>query len=97
MGGRQLQAFLSRLTLGRKGLLIVTIPLLFEIAFAGVVIALDRMARAEHEASVRAKEVTASAYRLLSLHVDAQTGIRGTEGQGASFYFTLPPAQEQQP
>jgi signal transduction histidine kinase len=60
-----------------KGLLIIAIPLLFEIAFALLIVRLDRAARLDHEAEMRGGEVYSSAYHLLQLLVDAETGIRG--------------------
>jgi len=60
-----------------KGLVIIAIPLLFELAFALLVMRLDRAARLDHEAEIRGGEVYFSAFHLLQLLVDAETGIRG--------------------
>lgn len=64
-------------SLRAKGLLIVIIPLLFEVVFAILVMAMDVVAKRQHAAELREKEITASAYRLLALLVDTETGIRG--------------------
>ena len=60
-----------------KGLLIIAIPLVFEVAFALLVMMMDRAARLAQEAEWRDSEVNASAYHLLQLLVDAETAIRG--------------------
>jgi len=60
-----------------KGLLIVAVPLLFEMVFALLVMRMDGVARSEFEAEVSSKEITASAHRLLTFLVDTETGVRG--------------------
>jgi signal transduction histidine kinase len=60
-----------------KGLLMVAIPLFFEIAFALLVMSMDRAARLDHEAEIRGGEIYSSAYHLLQLLVDTETAIRG--------------------
>jgi signal transduction histidine kinase len=67
----------SGLSLRSRGLLIVSIPLLFEILLLGGLVAMDRAERRRQSEELRAKEITGAAYRLMSRLVDAETGIRG--------------------
>lgn len=60
-----------------KGLIIIAIPLVFEVLFAVLVIAMGDVARRQQAAEVEAKAIEGSAYRLLSLLLDTETAIRG--------------------
>jgi len=64
-------------TLRNKGLLILAVPLGFQIAFALVLMAMERSASRQHEAEVQAQRTVASTYHLLQLLVDTETAIRG--------------------
>src|SRR5260370_38801112 len=63
--------------LGTRGLLLAAVPLVFEIAFAMVVIVMERSETREEADELRRKEIVASSYHLMSLLVDTETGIRG--------------------
>ena len=76
MSEQPLQGHIGR-GLRWKGLVIVAIPLIFEIAFAGLLMTMDAIVQREHEEVLRSEEVIASTYRLASLVVDAETAIRG--------------------
>lgn len=69
-------AFTGR-SLRDKGLMVLAVPLAFQIAFALVVMAMERSASREHAAELRAQQTVASTYRLLQLLVDTETAIRG--------------------
>ncbi|HEX8616922.1 MAG TPA: ATP-binding protein [Thermoanaerobaculia bacterium] len=76
-------------TLSRKGLLIVAVPIAFQIVVL-VVIAIRSDAETRYgEAELRSQEVFASAYRILGLLVDVETAIRGYALTGAA-PFTEP-------
>jgi signal transduction histidine kinase len=60
-----------------KGLLVLAVPLAFEIGFVLVVMAMESSAAREHEAEMRAQATITSAYHVLQLVVDTETAIRG--------------------
>ncbi len=64
-------------TLARKGLLFAIIPTVFNIVILIAVGAFVRMAVREREREIAAREIMASSNRLLTLLVDAETGMRG--------------------
>jgi signal transduction histidine kinase len=64
-------------SLRAKGLFIISVPLVFEVAFMVAMGFIDNVARRQQAAEVRVQEITAASYRLMSLLVDAETGIRG--------------------
>jgi signal transduction histidine kinase len=67
----------NRLSIARKGLLLVLVPLLFQVAFAGIVVIVERVHRADRERELQTREVIAASYQILGLMVDAETGMRG--------------------
>jgi len=67
----------SAWSLRAKGLVIVSVPLAFELAFVIALSFVDNLARRQQAAELRVQEITAASYRLMSLLVDAETGIRG--------------------
>ena len=67
----------ARLSVARKGLILVAVPLLFHLLFVLIVAAVEREHRAQREGSVRSRQTITAAYRLLGLMVDAETGMRG--------------------
>lgn len=57
--------------------MVVAIPLVFQFLLLGALGILDRIARDETHDQIRANVINVSAYRLMTLLTEAQTGIRG--------------------
>jgi signal transduction histidine kinase len=68
---------LERLSVARNGLVLVAIPLLFHLLFVLIVIGLERQHRAQRAIELRQRQIIATAYHVLGLMVDAETGMRG--------------------
>jgi signal transduction histidine kinase len=68
---------LERLSIARKGLVLIAVPLLFHLLFVLIVIGLERQHREQRSIELRQRQIIATAYRLLGLMVDAETGMRG--------------------
>jgi signal transduction histidine kinase len=60
-----------------KGLLLAALSLMFEVAFALVVVAMDRGERRDQAAEARGEQIVVCSYRLMALLVDMETAIRG--------------------
>jgi signal transduction histidine kinase len=67
----------AQLSVARKGLVLVAIPLLFHLLFVILVVGVEREHRKQHESGLRSRHSLTAAYRLLGLMVDAETGMRG--------------------
>ncbi|HEY8165027.1 MAG TPA: ATP-binding protein [Gemmatimonadaceae bacterium] len=65
------------LSLSRKALLIICVPVAFQIVLLFALFGIDRAHDRDREANRRNKDAIASGYRLLGLLVDAETGVRG--------------------
>jgi PAS domain S-box-containing protein len=65
------------LSLSRKALLIICVPVAFQIVLLVALFGIDRAHDRDREANRRNKDAIASGYRLLGLLVDAETGVRG--------------------
>src|SRR5438105_12856302 len=81
-----------RLTLSRKVVLLLGVPLVFQVSLLGLLAWTHRAHTAALEATSRSKDATSEADRVLSLLVDAETGIRGFV-LTADPEFTEPAAQ----
>jgi signal transduction histidine kinase len=68
---------LARLSVARKGLILVAVPLLFHLLFVITVAEVEREHREQRAGSLRSRHTIAAAYKLLGLMVDAETGMRG--------------------
>ena len=66
-----------KLTLIKKGLILVSVPLLFQLAFVGLVVVTERANGEASSWSVHTKEVIGQAGTVLQKLVNAETGIRG--------------------
>jgi signal transduction histidine kinase len=66
-----------RWSLSRKGVLLVLVPGIFQVLVIGVLLKLDRSFEAEHQLRLRSREIVSSGHELLTLLVDAETGMRG--------------------
>lgn len=64
-------------SLAQKGLLIVAVPTLFQLAFLASLFVIENTQNRDRENALRAKEIRSSAYKVLVLLVDVETGIRG--------------------
>src|SRR5260370_42689777 len=67
----------GRLSLAQKGLLVIGLPVIFQILILISLFAIERAHDHDRAADRRSNEVIASSYRLLGLLVDAETGMRG--------------------
>jgi len=76
-----------RLTVGTKLLLLVCIPLAFQLAFVGLVIALQRETEEARQLSTRSEDVTSAAYALLNLLLDADSNLRAGIITGYAGFF----------
>src|SRR5437016_1010360 len=65
------------LTIFKKGLILVSVPLLFQMAFIGLVAVMESVDADASQWSVHTKEVLAQAQIVLTRLVDAETGSRG--------------------
>jgi len=65
------------LSLSQKGLLLVGVPAIFQVLLLASLFAFERAHDRARAAELRRKEVVVSAYRLLALLIDAETGMRG--------------------
>src|SRR2546428_13120922 len=65
------------LNLSQKGLLVVFIPVAFQVILLVSLFAIERAHDRDRAADRQSKEVIGSGYRLLGLLVDAETGMRG--------------------
>ena len=65
------------LSLSRKALLIICVPVAFQIILLIALFALERAHERDRETNRRNKDAVAAGYRLLGLLVDAETGVRG--------------------
>ena len=65
------------LSLSQKGLLVVGVPVAFQVILLLSLFAIEQAHDRDREENRRSKEVIASGYRLLGLVVDAETGMRG--------------------
>src|SRR5882672_8957685 len=65
------------LSLSQKGLLVVGVPVAFQVILLLSLFAIERAHDRDRTANRRSKEIIASGYRLLGLLVDAETGMRG--------------------
>src|SRR5882672_12325743 len=68
---------LERLSVARKGLVLVAVPLLFHLLFVLIVIGVEWQHRQQRSIELLLRQIIATAYRLLGLMVDADTGMRG--------------------
>ena len=68
---------LERLSVARKGLVLVAVPLLFHLLFVLLVIGVEWQHRQQRSIELHQRQIIATAYRLLGLMVDAETGMRG--------------------
>jgi PAS domain S-box-containing protein len=66
-----------RLTLSRKVLLLLGVPLVFQVALLGLLAWTNRAHTAAQEGTIRSKDATTEADRVLRFTLDAETGIRG--------------------
>jgi CHASE3 domain sensor protein len=64
-------------TILKKGLLLVSVPLLFQLSFIGVVALMDREVNKADEWFVHTKDVIRQAQVVLTKLVDSETGTRG--------------------
>src|SRR5260370_41988547 len=64
--------------LGTRGLLLAAVPLVYEIAFAMVVMVMERSETREEADELRRKEIVASSDHLMSLLVEPGAGIPGS-------------------
>lgn len=69
----------ARLSVARKGLILVAVPLFFHLLFLLTVTAVEREHREQRASAQRSRQTITAAYRLLGLMVDAETGMRGYE------------------
>jgi signal transduction histidine kinase len=67
----------AQLSVARKGLILVVIPLLFHLLFVLLVAAVEREHRLQRADGTRSRHIITTAYKLLGLMTDAETGIRG--------------------
>src|ERR1043166_6734339 len=74
-----------RLTIFRKGVLLVALPLLFQLALLTLVADMERRQTRAADQVVHTKKVAAEAQGVLLALVDAETGFRG-------YLITLDPA-----
>src|SRR2546423_9432919 len=65
------------LSLSRKALLIICVPVAFQIVLLVALFGIERAHDRDREADRQSKDVIASGYRLLALLVDAETAMRG--------------------
>jgi PAS domain S-box-containing protein len=65
------------LTLTQKGLILVAVPLIFQVAFLVVLSSLKNQIDYDDALAIKGKAVLASIYKLHGLLVDGETGIRG--------------------
>jgi signal transduction histidine kinase len=68
---------LAQLSVARKGLILIAVPLLFHLLFVLIVAAMEREHREQRTSELRSRQTIAAAYKLLGLMVDAETGVRG--------------------
>ena len=80
-------AAFDRLPVSRKGVVVVLVPLLFQVLFLLLVAANETGHREAREREIRSREVIASTYRLLGLLVDAETGMRGYAVTGNAVFL----------
>ena len=64
------------LTVAHKLLLLICIPLAFQLGFVGLFVKMQRDNDAARQWSQRAEEITSSAYALLDLLVEADSDLR---------------------
>jgi signal transduction histidine kinase len=67
----------NRWTLARKGALLVAGPALFQILFLAALWWIEKQHDRERQAELRAKDAVSTAHRILGLHVDGETALRG--------------------
>jgi signal transduction histidine kinase len=67
----------ERLSVARKGLVLVAVPLLFHLLFVLIVVGVERQHRQQRSIELRQRQIISTAYRVLGLMVDAETGMRG--------------------
>lgn len=65
------------LTLTQKGLILVAVPLIFQVAFLVALNSLKNQIDYDDALAIKGKAVLASIYKLHGLLVDGETGIRG--------------------
>jgi CHASE3 domain sensor protein len=65
------------MSLGRKGWLVVGVPVVFQILLLILLFFMQRAHDREAAETRRNKEVISSSYRVLGLLTDAETGVRG--------------------
>src|SRR6266550_1765116 len=65
------------LSLSRKALLIICVPVGFQIILLIALFGIERAHDRDRDANRQSKDVIASGYRLLGLLVDAETAVRG--------------------
>ncbi len=65
------------LTLTQKGLILVAVPLIFQVAFLVVLSSLKNQIDYDDALAIKGKAVLAGIYKLHGLLVDGETGIRG--------------------
>ena len=75
------------MTLPRKALAIVALPLAFQVLILGAIAVQKQEEEVHVAAEVRSKEVVSSAYRLRALLVDVETGVRGFALTGVAAFL----------
>ncbi len=65
-----------RLTVAQKLLLLIAVPLLFQLVFVGLIVKLQRESEEARRLTARAEEITTKAYAILDLLVDADSDLR---------------------
>jgi PAS domain S-box-containing protein len=74
----------ARLTLARKGWLVVGVPVVFQLILLALLFMMQRAHDREVSETRRSRELISSSYRALGLLTDAETGVRGYALTGES-------------
>jgi PAS domain S-box-containing protein len=75
-----------RLTLARKGWLVVGVPVVFQLILLALLFQMQRAHDREISETRRSRELISSSYRVLGLLTDAETGVRGYALTGESLF-----------